>query len=157
MARVSVILLITMFLSLGAAARLTRLVTDDKITEPLRDYLQDLLTYDWNQRSVLAAHQVDVQRAFSTGLEPPAAPPLPPALHPKLAVLKHQIAWLLTCRWCAGLWVSVAVTIVARSLLATDWFYPLWLGIPWTPMDIPAVGAWALTNAYWVGFLSGRE
>lgn len=92
-----------------AAARLTRLVTADTVTEPVRS---------WIIRSTYLVMRgeddvADLERDFphSTWTERAADDPAAPAL-----------ATLLTCSWCAGVWVAAAVTVARRRS-------PRWAGV----------------------------
>jgi hypothetical protein len=77
-----------------AAYRLTRLVTADVLTEDARRTVVDV-AYSLAGR---------VPPEADTAEEVVAADPDEP---PKLAVL-------VTCRWCAGMWVALGVVFIAR-------------------------------------------
>ena len=70
----------TCLLALGAAARLTRLITDDRIAAPVR------------------------------------------ALAIRARGPESELAWLVQCPWCIGLWISAAVTVVAYLSHGAVWF-----------------------------------
>lgn len=74
--------------TIGAAARLTRLVTRDTITEPLRDKI------------LLNPAQ---RRAQAAG----AAIPAP--TNPRSARARAWLHTLVTCDWCTGMWVAALV------------------------------------------------
>ena len=95
-----------------AAYRITRLVTDDTITEPVRDRLLEHVYRNdyWKDMAPPIQGWSEMARADE---EPP------------------RLAELLTCRWCAGFWVAAAVTAARRT--APD---------VWTPIaDVFATGA----------------
>lgn len=85
---------------LVATYRLTRLVTADDLTLPLRD------------RIVRAAYE---RAGVNTG----------EMYHPALFAMAEdddppKLATLVTCRWCAGVWISLGV-VVARRLCPRAW------------------------------------
>lgn len=95
-----------------AAYRLTKLATDDVVTQPAREALL-MGAYARAGRYVSACQ---LQEALSIGVDDPdrwqstvQADPDPP-----------KLATLLTCRWCAGIWVAGAVT-VARLAAPRVW------------------------------------
>lgn len=81
-----------------ATYRLTRLVTADVISEPIR---QALLR--------------------TVGAEPPPGADDPTA-EEVVESLAHppRLATLITCRWCAGMWIAGGVS-VARALAPRAW------------------------------------
>ena len=85
-----------------AAARLTRLVTTDTITAPLREAI--------------------IRRAYRS--RPEMTPGWEgPHRWADLARVDDQAPWqatLMTCDWCAGMWVSFGVGI-ARRLAPGPW------------------------------------
>jgi hypothetical protein len=87
-----------------AAYRLTRLVTADVITEKLRDAF------------------VREQYARRAGAEVDTASPvgLPWAQFAEHDGNAPKLATLVTCRWCAGMWISFGV-IAARRLTPRLW------------------------------------
>lgn len=108
-------------ITIGAAARLTRLATRDTITQPLREKL----LYTPAQRAARTAGQ-----------------PLPAPANPRSARLRLWAYELVTCDWCAGLWISTAAVALASLLGPTPW-----LVVP---------GA-ALAASYAVGWLAAHE
>jgi len=85
-----------------AAARITRLVTTDTITAPLREAI--------------------IRRAYRTR---PEMTPTWEGAHrwADLARVDDQAPWqatLMTCQWCAGVWVSFGV-VIARRLAPGPW------------------------------------
>lgn len=100
----------------AAAYRLTKLVTDDVITQPLRDRLLEriyrgtdlhpdrtLLMVPIDMLPMPDLHDEGSWQDFTIRDEHP----------PKLATL-------LTCRWCAGVWIAAGVT-VARRVAPRAW------------------------------------
>lgn len=83
------------FITIGAAARLTRLVTRDMITAGLRD----AVLYTREQRA-----------ALNNG------DPLPPPRSQRAANLRLWLHTLVTCDWCTGLWISTLVVLLAVTL-----------------------------------------
>lgn len=79
-----------------AAYRLTRLVTADSITEPLR-------------AAVIASTYAEGLDEGETWDEVVMNDPRPP-----------RLAELVTCRWCAGVWVSFGV-VAARRFAPRLW------------------------------------
>lgn len=87
-----------------AVYRLTRLVTADSIAEPARSHL--------------------IHAAYSVAWGPAAADVLAESItgDPFASWTDHaltdpdvpRLAELLTCRWCAGWWIAVAVTVARR-------------------------------------------
>ncbi|WP_367139597.1 DUF1360 domain-containing protein [Saccharothrix sp. HUAS TT1] len=81
-----------LLIATGAAARLTRIVVADSITERPRT----ALLYNREQR-----------RALREGR------PVPAATRPRIAALRARLHQLATCPWCTGFWVSIAVVALA--------------------------------------------
>lgn len=82
-----------------AAARLTRLAVADKITEPVRDR--------WIEAAYTAAGRAEQHRRDADQFgwsDVVACDPNPP-----------RLAYLATCPWCAGVWISAAVVAVRRA------------------------------------------
>lgn len=81
-----------------AAYRLTRLATADVVSEPIR-------------RSVVVAAGTSTPEGAPSGTaeELVAGDPSPP-----------RLATLVTCRWCAGVWVAAGVG-AARALVPRAW------------------------------------
>lgn len=88
-----------------AAARLTRLVTEDTITAPLRDPVLARVLRSKAERTALA--------------ELPADQDFPP---PKK--FRTFVYTLLTCHWCVGFWITAAV-IAAHALYSENIIYKL--------------------------------
>lgn len=90
-----------------ATYRLTKLVTDDTITQPVRDTLIEL-AYEWDGRGTWARDtfrpeiEGDWQDVVAADEQPP------------------KLATLLTCRWCAGMWVA-AFVVLARRVAPRAW------------------------------------
>lgn len=96
-----------------AVYRLTKLITDDSLTQPLRDRIIEAgyIGEGRGERAKASAQQRwgtddwqegDWQRVVEED-----------ALPPKVAVL-------VTCRWCAGMWVSLGV-VATRRLFPRAW------------------------------------
>lgn len=91
-----------------AAYRLTRLVTADVITQPIRDRIIEA-AYVQQGRAELLRHSatgggvihVDEEGAWQQIAD---ADPVPP-----------KLAELVTCRWCAGVWVAFGILLVRRT------------------------------------------
>ena len=83
-----------------ATYRLTRLVTADIISEPFRRSIVGRLL-GWGEEEMAAVHPTSLEAVEE--LEDP----------PKLARL-------LTCRWCAGVWVAGGV-VAARTVAPRAW------------------------------------
>lgn len=145
------LLIVAFILVIGTTARLTRLVTDDVITQPARDRLTAGLKQlspahkqhdtDWAQYEALVQSALDNHQPLP---EPPTPPDEP------------RMVTLLTCRWCAGLWLSLAVVVIARIAMTGE-FLPLWTGLPLAPVDFLLVPAATLTTSYAVGWLADHE
>lgn len=91
--------------TIGATARLTRLVTDDVITRKPRGWVEQRLLFDPQQRARLASG------------EPPGQP-----RSPRSAELRTELAYLLHCRWCASVWTGSVVALAAARFHRTWWF-----------------------------------
>jgi hypothetical protein len=95
-----------------ACHRLTRLVTADVITQPLRDRALETI---WRR----AGRWGEVLKvADRCGLKVPG--PLPEAwvqdaMADEALVDPPKLATLITCRWCAGAWVAAAVTVLSAA------------------------------------------
>lgn len=86
-----------------AAYRLTRLVTADTITEPVRAWLVEDAYHAVARQLPEVQHGATVEERVAADDEEP----------PKLATL-------LTCRWCAGVWCA-ALVVTARRLAPRQW------------------------------------
>lgn len=148
---VIVLLLFATFLvCAGSAAYLTYLVVDGALFDEARQALIDELrgpTHAAYQHD-MAAYRARLENAMATGSDVPLDAPAPPD-EPKLVQL-------IQCRWCAGLWVSLVVVVIARLVLAAT-YPPLWYGLPLAPLDLVITPAWVLANAYAVGWLASNE
>jgi hypothetical protein len=80
-------------LTTGAAARLARLTTRDKITEPVRARLHELVLFNPAQRRARAAGK-----------------PVPAPTSPRNAQFRVRVHQGLTCDWCVGVWWSAAIS-----------------------------------------------
>lgn len=77
-----------LIVTVGAAARLTRIVTRDAITQPLRDFV----LFNRDQRRARRRNQA-----------------LPGPRRPAAAKARAWAHTLITCDWCAGFWISALV------------------------------------------------
>lgn len=82
-----------------AAYRLTRLATADIISEPLRRSVVDRMVANGTEPPPEGDTAQDVVDAMS---EPP------------------KLARLITCRWCAGMWIAAGV-VGARTFAPKAW------------------------------------
>lgn len=83
----------TMLLAIGATVRLTRLLTLDVITFPIRDWL--------------AARTQDASTKDKISLR---------------VRLLAFVEEMVTCTWCLSIWIGVPVVAVAWSYGETGWF-----------------------------------
>jgi len=94
-----IVLTAVALLTVGAAARITRLFTEDTITRPLRDYLTAKADDRWD-----------------------APDESPPGSSPHLITAPRAWRWLaklIRCPWCLGFWVS-ALLVGAYFLTMLD-------------------------------------
>lgn len=96
-----------------AAYRLTKLVTDDVITEPIRDAV--------------------IERAYADRFVRTGAPVPNPERRVKWTELAQddddppKLATLVTCRWCTGVWFGFG--IVAARAICPRWWDPIARGL----------------------------
>lgn len=113
----------------GAVARVTRLITWDAITQPLRRAVLDALLFNRTQRAARRSGQ-----------------PIPAPKRRHIAIIRvHAHRWarkLLSCPWCVGLWVSAAAVAVLHVV---------------GPQPYIVLPGSALALSYAVGLLSGLE
>lgn len=98
---------------MAAVHRLTRLATEDVITAPLRDRVVEY-AYDRARRRSYATAE------FEAGRFDPSVP----GAWSELAQddeAAPKLATLVTCRWCASVWVAAGVVAVRRC----SWWPPL--------------------------------
>lgn len=111
-----------------AVARVTGLVTTDTITEPIRDGIIRGLGSD------LVAKRVKMLAAARGWLSPSEQAALPaesvaePSTdeiieHLRSYPLRWVVAKLITCAWCAGLWVSAAAAPLALFYGSKPWLF----------------------------------
>ena len=93
-----------------AAYRVTRLVTTDKITEPIFEPIRQRLEIKWIDR-----HAGDDENLSH--------------LYGKSETWNSKLAFLLSCPWCLGFWVSGVVTVILS--VAYGLHYPIltWLAM----------------------------
>lgn len=142
------LLIVILLLTTGASAFLAYLIVDAAITAPLRDKLLNALTKQDEYEQAFADYSERFNEALNRGDEHlPTDAPQPPT--------EPLAAKLITCRWCAGAWTSLATVITARLTLTVT--TPLWIGIPIHPVDLLLIPGWTLATAYAVGWLSDME
>lgn len=98
-------LLVFVLLAL-ASYRVTRLVTTDKITEPVFEPLRQRLEDRW-QRKHYPEYVPNAIRESETW--------------------NSKIAYLLSCAWCLGFWVSGAATLIVSLTYGLDYPVLTWL------------------------------
>lgn len=111
-----------------AVHRLTRLATADEITQDLRDWLIEK-AYDRAHRRSYARTQHE-ERVVDLGLpggwqelvEHDEAPP--------------KLATLVTCRWCASVWIGLGVLVVRRQ----RWWRPIAHALGWSSVSTLIAG-----------------
>lgn len=95
-----------------AVHRLTRLVTDDDITQPARDRII-AAAYEpvyWQAQKIITESSIDIyaeggwQQIVDIDLHPP------------------KIATLITCRWCASIWITLGLVLLVRR---RRWWPPI--------------------------------
>ena len=93
-----------------AAYRVTRLVATDKITEPFFESIRQRLEYRWIRKH--AGDDEDRVLFFAQSSE-----------------WNSKLAYLLSCPWCLGFWVSGVVTVILS--VAYGLHYPIltWLAM----------------------------
>jgi hypothetical protein len=101
---------IVLVLDALAVFRLTRLVTEDVL---LTDAREDVIRWAYRQRVSRGRGLPDMTcgaegapDAWAMGMRMDPDPP--------------KLATLVTCRWCAGMWISLAV-VAARRLFPRAW------------------------------------
>lgn len=109
----------------AAAYRLTRLVTDDTITQGWRRRFVEAAYVNAGRASGMRAHVDDMGGWDEVARLDPDAP---------------KLATLVTCRYCAGVWLGAAV-VAARLSMPRQWRW----------------AARALTAAAVAGLLAGLE
>lgn len=85
-----------------ATYRLTRLATADVLSEPLRRSVVDRLAVGADVDPAVVAAADTAQTLVEDLDEPP------------------RLATLLTCRWCAGVWIAAGV-VAARTFAPRAW------------------------------------
>lgn len=91
-----------------ASYRVTRLVTLDKITESVFERLRDQLEYRWVSKHT--------------------RPGSPEEFHAiESETYNSKLAYLLSCAWCLGFWVSGAGTVLVSLAYGLDYPILVWL------------------------------
>lgn len=104
--------MIDLLLDVVAAYRLTKLVTDDVITQHTRDeiirhaYEAEPEHHDVARSLIAEGHDVRKPRGWQQLVELDDDPP--------------KMATLITCRWCAGMWIGAGV-VLARRVAPRSW------------------------------------
>jgi len=93
-----------------AAYRLVRVVTLDKITEPIFDRLRLWLETRW-----IAKHAGDDEKLAY--------------LYGNSDEWCSKLAFMLSCPWCLGFWVSGAVTMLLSVAYGLDYPVLVWLAM----------------------------
>jgi hypothetical protein len=89
-------------LDLLATYRLTRLATADVISEPARQTIVNRLLGSAKKKPPVAAEDMTAQELIEAVDNPP------------------KLATLVTCRWCAGMWIAGGV-VLARAVAPKAW------------------------------------
>lgn len=97
----------------AAAYRLTRLVTADTLTQPIRERIIEAAYVAQARGGEARASIAELGAADDPDRWQRAA-----EQDPRIP----RIAELITCRWCAGMWVSLGITLIARR---TRWWAPI--------------------------------
>ena len=85
-----------------AAYRLTRLVTTDKITEPIFNRLRWYFERRWYDKRGLAGSDSE---------------------------WNSKLAYMLSCSWCLGFWVSGAMSVVLSLVYGLDYLVIMWFAM----------------------------
>lgn len=93
-----------------AAYRVTRLVTLDKITEPIFGALRLWLEERWIRK-----HAGDDENLA--------------CLYGKSETWNSKLAFLLSCPWCLGFWVSGVGTLLVSLAYGLDYSILTWLAV----------------------------
>jgi hypothetical protein len=99
-------------LTLLATCRVTRLITEDTITKPARDWIHMKAQPRHARPPGRAGGRAARVQARLYGEDPNAPRPAPRAW--------RYLSKLVTCPWCSGFWVSAALTLA---------YYRCWLGV----------------------------
>ena len=105
-----------------AAYRITRFVTTDKIGEPFFEPLRQRLEDRWIRKH--AGDDEDMAHLFAQSSE-----------------WNSKLAYMLSCPWCLGFWVSGVTTVVVSLVYGLD--YPI---ITWFAMST-AIGLLARVDS----------
>lgn len=93
-----------------ACYRVTRLVTMDKITEPIFEPIRERLEARWINR-----HAGDDENLAY--------------LYGKSAEWNSKLAFMLSCPWCLGFWVSGAGTLLVSLAYGLDYPILTWFAL----------------------------
>lgn len=93
-----------------ASYRLVRLVTLDRITEPVFEPLRQWFEVRWIRRHTRPGSDAEFDAVESDEWN-------------------SKLAYLLSCAWCLGLWVSGAVTMILSTVYGLDYPILVWLSM----------------------------
>jgi hypothetical protein len=88
----------------------TRLVTSDKITEPVFDPLREWLEYRWIRKNTRPGSREEFDAVESEKFN-------------------SKLAYLLSCPWCLGFWVSGVTTVLVSVAYGLDYPILTWLAM----------------------------
>jgi uncharacterized protein DUF1360 len=92
-----------------AAYRVTRLVTSDKITEPFFEKIRYTFEARWVRRQLRKGTLTDAEA--------------------ESAEWNSKLAYLLSCPWCLGFWVSGVTTVLVSMAYGLDYPILTWLAM----------------------------
>lgn len=97
------------FLAVLATARLTRLVTTDMITEPIRDRIDSDASYGDEWIVDLTPHGATARLIHR---------------HGKMATFQRFVNDVVNCPWCASIWIGALVAALAFLLPTAAFVWP---------------------------------
>lgn len=93
-----------------ASYRLVRVVTLDKITEPIFEPLRQWFEIRWIRRNTRPGSPAEFDAIESEEWN-------------------SKLAYFLSCPWCLGFWVSGAVTVIVSLAYGLDYPILTWLAV----------------------------
>lgn len=93
-----------------ACYRVTRVVTTDKITEPIFGGLREALEYRWIRKHTRPGSPEEFDAIESEKFN-------------------SKAAYLLSCPWCLGFWISGAGTLLVSLVYGLDYPALTWLAV----------------------------